>query len=110
MLGPRTCLLLGALALLGCEGVPDIRFVGDASASLTDSGGDGPRTEAGEASVEDAGPQCTGTQPNGSVCCGGVWCLGDCTEPNCGRCANQCGPAVLCCGKNNLVQCKSTCP
>lgn len=113
----RTWTIFGAtLLLVGCEGVPDIRFVGDSGSNPEDSATDGgPKNDATtDAQGDGSGPQCTGTQPTGGFCCGNVWCVNAGTEcsARCGECQdNRCDlQGKLCCAKQGPVQCKPTCP
>ena len=115
-----TALLLAAACYVGCEAVPDIRFVTDATA-------DAPRSDSGDGAVADssdgsaldaadASPSCSAPSPAaGALCCGTVWCIGDCSKTNCDDCAQKARSGVcvaddVCCGKTANVLCKRQCP
>lgn len=102
--------LVVASCWLGCESVPDIRFVeGDASAEGDAAGEGGTRDAAPDAA--DAAAACRSAQPAGATCCGGVWCLESCGPANCNECALAgCADGEVCCGKTGNVLCKKGCP
>jgi hypothetical protein len=117
--------LIVAAPYLGCATVPDIRFVADdaggtagADAATTTDGAttdgaptDGSTTADGPTAI-DAAPACTTASPaGGAMCCGAVWCIGDCSTTNCDQCANRgCATTDFCCGKMGTVVCKTRCP
>jgi hypothetical protein len=98
---------LAVLVLTGCASVPDLRFVPDDAGSRADASDGAPRD-----SGRDASGQCTGASPDpGAVCCGPVWCVGECAGSNCDDCALKgCASGEVCCGKSGNVLCKSRCP
>jgi hypothetical protein len=118
---------LAALAQVGCEGVPDLRFgvadTGtDSTVALPDAGGaddaQGPNDAGGSPeaggvdAATDAGSTCQ--LPTGAMqCCGAVPCFGDCGHGNyCRQCQNQCDAGTICCAKGG-VTCQdlgTTCP
>ena len=96
-----------ALVLTGCESVPDLHFdtVVDGSASEAGPDDDGGASSSSGSSSGD----CPSDGPSGARCCGGVWCVGDCTDTNCNACG-RCGATGLCCGKGGNAVCKTKCP
>ncbi len=102
-------------AAVGCEPIPDIRFVDD-DASASD-GGNGDAGGARDSSVADIGTgtdtgaasPCAGPKPGpAAVCCGSVWCVEQCDPANCQACAVKgCDADEVCCGRPAAnVQCK----
>lgn len=117
-----------ALAFAACAPVPDLQFVDDTDAGARDAGGaDGARLTDGDldasissdgtintptdAAVDGEAGTCPAPAPDvGSVCCGPVWCVGQCETANCNACATKCASGTTCCGKNGTVVCKAQCP
>ena len=105
-----------ALVLGACGSVPDLHFVNDDAGSTSRSdastspkdGGSTPDTGASD----ECGDQGIPAPASDAVCCGGVWCSGNCGEANCGLCAQRCDPGQgqVCCGKGGNVNCKDRCP
>ena len=95
-------LLVGsAVTLLGCDAVPAIRFVDESGA---DDGSDAIDEEMDTS----PGSGClTALATGGAVCCGSVWCVGEC-DASCPRCATMCdGNTSFCCDRaGQTPQCK----
>jgi len=112
----RRAWILGMALLLGCESVPDIYFVdadADADAGVDASSVDAraetgvPQTDASP-DADAASMTCPGSLPEGATtCCGAHACSGDCGADNCAKCARDCAPTQLCCGKPNNVLCQT---
>ena len=101
--------VVSATAVLSC--VPVLRYLPD------DASTDGPDqtqsmdgSDALEPDASDGG--CSGSQQGATVCCGTIWCVGEC-DANCGKCAT-CTPGLYCCDRGGMfkINCRtpgSTC-
>ena len=108
-MNPRGYAALVAALVCACGTVPDIRFVGDASSEAGDaSTNDAGRPDSGPGdATSDAPVVCPDPPPTGGVCCGSVWCVGNCAATQCAECeAKGCSGGDFCCAKVN-VQCKA---
>jgi len=94
----------------GCGSVPDIYFVDDDATTdrRLDAGG---VDTSSDASALDSATPCSAPSPRaGAVCCGTVWCVGECSAPSCSKCEQAgCATGDTCCGKPGTVLCKKQC-
>jgi hypothetical protein len=100
----RVVIVVLALALVGCEAVPDITFAeldgGDAGdGSAADAGGDG----ATDAGIDGDAQTCTLLQ-GATGCCNGNPCAGDCATlcaADCMACSTTPGTPICCYNAQN---------
>lgn len=94
----------------GCGSVPDIYFVDDDATTdrRLDAGG---VDSSSDARAVDSAIPCPAASPSaGAVCCGTVWCVGECGASSCSKCEQAgCATGETCCGKSGNVLCKKQC-